>query len=119
MSPELRETIVRFARECFGNLFTRGKFAGEVLPTEDIEASIACILACEDGRDGRASSFGKELESLLNHYSKENDSNTPDFILAEYLRQCLAAWNLAIAAREEWYGRKLSPGTINANPQSL
>lgn len=112
MSPELRNTVTRFARECFGNLFTRGKFAGEILPTEDIEASIACILAYEDDRDGRSSSFCKELESLLNRYSKENDSNTPDFILAEYLQQCLVAWNLAMAAREEWYGRKVVPGTI-------
>lgn len=66
------------------------------------------------GEDGRKefSSFDKELESLLNHYSIESGSNTPDFILAEYLRQCLSAWNLAVAAREQWYGRKFVPGTI-------
>lgn len=58
-----------------------------------------------------APSFGKELEALLNRHSIENDSNTPDFILAEYVRQCLASWNLAVAAREKWYGRKFTPGT--------
>jgi hypothetical protein len=30
-------------------------------------------------------SFRKELESLLNRFSRENRSNTPDFILANYL----------------------------------
>ena len=29
--------------------------------------------------------FKKELCELLNKYSKENESDTPDFILAEYL----------------------------------
>lgn len=106
MTPEMSQTMASFARECFGILFTRGKFASEVLPTEDIEASIACILAWENDRKSDSGAFGKELEALLNRHSIENDSNTPDFILAEYLRQCLAAWNLAVAAREEWFDRK-------------
>lgn len=38
---------VDFARQCMGNLFTRGKFAREVLPTKEIEESIACILKYE------------------------------------------------------------------------
>ena len=33
--------------------------------------------------------FEKELTDLLNRYSKENGSNTPDFILARYLIGCL------------------------------
>lgn len=50
-------------------------------------------------------SFAKALENLLNAYDQENGSNTPDFILAEFLLQVLNAWNLAVRAREEWYGR--------------
>ena len=34
--------------------------------------------------------FRKELEDLINRFSKENGSNTPDFILAEYLEGCLS-----------------------------
>jgi hypothetical protein len=50
--------------------------------------------------------FEKELESLINKCCKENESNTPDFILAEYLVACLNAWNNGVKKREEWYGRK-------------
>jgi hypothetical protein len=49
--------------------------------------------------------FKPELESLLNRYSMEGGSDTPDFILAQYLWDCLAAWNRAVNERTEWYGR--------------
>jgi len=49
--------------------------------------------------------FDKDLQNLINRYCKENESNTPDFILAEYVRSCLNAFNTAINIREMWYGR--------------
>ena len=49
--------------------------------------------------------FEKELTRLLNCCSAENESNTPDFILAQYLIGCLATWNVAVQQRETWYGR--------------
>jgi hypothetical protein len=51
------------------------------------------------------SKFQKELEQLINKYSVESESNTPDFILSEYLSNCLSTFNIAIMRREEWYGR--------------
>lgn len=33
--------------------------------------------------------FRRELSELLNKHCKENGSNTPDFILADYLADCL------------------------------
>lgn len=50
-------------------------------------------------------SLDAELTALLNRHSAENDSDTPDFLLAEYLMNCLAAFNRAVGAREGWYGR--------------
>jgi hypothetical protein len=50
--------------------------------------------------------FRKEIEHLINCESMENGSDTPDFILAEYLCNCLAAWDLAVQKREKWYGRE-------------
>jgi len=50
--------------------------------------------------------FERELEELINRHSKENDSDTPDFILAKYLDMCLDNFNAAIKQREEWYGRQ-------------
>ena len=48
--------------------------------------------------------FEKELEQLINKHSKENDSNTPDFILADYLCRCLATFSGIVEEREKWYG---------------
>jgi len=42
---------------------------------------------------------------VLNRFSAENGSDTPDFLLARYLLGCLAAWNTGVRAREQWYGR--------------
>ena len=50
-------------------------------------------------------SFPAKLEELINCYSIENGSNTPDFILAEYLRGCLENFDMCVRRREEWYGR--------------
>ena len=55
------------------------------------------------------SEFTQELESLINRYSKENGSNTPDFILAIYLTGCLAVFETAFQQRETWYGRDARP----------
>jgi hypothetical protein len=54
-------------------------------------------------------SFVKELEHLINYHSKENDSNTPDFILARYFENCLSASTEATQQRETWYGRDARP----------
>jgi len=51
--------------------------------------------------------FEKKLESLLNECSMENGSDTPDFILAGYLQDCLTAFNTAMKIRESWYGRDM------------
>ena len=50
--------------------------------------------------------FRKELESLINKNCRENSSDTPDFILAQYLTDSLESFDRAIIARETWYGRK-------------
>ncbi len=51
--------------------------------------------------------FKKELEILINKHSLENDSNTPDFILANYMAMCLDAYNITLQSREQWYGREI------------
>lgn len=54
--------------------------------------------------------FQGDLESLINCYSMENGSNTPDFILAEYLTDCLAAFGKCARRRDTWYGHKTLNG---------
>lgn len=54
------------------------------------------------------SDFTKELSSLINRHSMEQNSNTPDYILANYLTNCLYAFNECSKHREAWYGKSLS-----------
>ena len=49
--------------------------------------------------------FEKRLAELINEYSMENGSDTPDWILARYLQCVLDNFNAAVNEREEWYGR--------------
>lgn len=46
----------------------------------------------------------KKLEGLINDESRENDSNTPDFLLAEFMMSCLDAFELVSNKREVWFG---------------
>ena len=61
-------------------------------------------------------SFEKELASLINKHGRENGSNTPDFLLAEYLDGCLNLWNSTSTKRENWYKKSLYPGMQNEKP---
>lgn len=55
--------------------------------------------------------FEKELTCLINRHSIEGGSNTPDFILARHLVNCLNAYTAAVNSREVWYGRQPQPAT--------
>jgi hypothetical protein len=52
----------------------------------------------------------EELRALLNRHSRENASNTPDFILAEFMLTCLAAFEHTSRERERWFGHALEIG---------
>lgn len=59
-------------------------------------------------------SIRKDFADVINRHSAENDSNTLDWILADYLVSCLKAFNSTSRAREKWYGKSLS---INGEPE--
>jgi hypothetical protein len=70
------------------------------------------------GRDMKNhEAFTGELSALINRYSGENDSNTPDFLLATYLSDCLKAYNLAVQARDKWHAINRSPGSPSHQEQ--
>jgi hypothetical protein len=52
----------------------------------------------------------RDLANILNHHCLENESDTPDFILANYLAECLKAFDRAVLARDAWYDEALYPG---------
>ncbi len=63
-------------------------------------------------------SFRQELAALINRHSLENGSDTPDFILSQYVTDCLDAWDKGVARREEWYGRRTPGTTISTRTQA-
>ena len=52
--------------------------------------------------------FTRELTALLNRYSAEAPSGTPDFILAAFMRNVLREFNEAVSARAEWRGEAIA-----------
>lgn len=48
--------------------------------------------------------FQEELRELINRNSMENGSDTPDFILSEFLNGCLKCFNDSVTKRSKWYG---------------
>lgn len=48
--------------------------------------------------------FRRELMNAINRNSMENGSSTPDFILASYLSDSLAAFDKAVDRRTKWAG---------------
>lgn len=49
------------------------------------------------------SEFRGKLEGLINECSMENGSDTPDFILAQFITGCLSTFDKTLARRTEWY----------------
>jgi hypothetical protein len=80
---------------------------------ESMATEIMCVL--ENKTTLEKTSFHRELESLINSKCCENESDTPDWVLAEYLERCLTAFNACINMRERWYGRELGKN-INKGP---
>jgi hypothetical protein len=57
--------------------------------------------------------FREKLEHLINRESMENGSNTPDYILAQFLLGCLKVFDEAVSNRDYWYhGDICSPGKM-------
>jgi len=56
------------------------------------------------------SKFRKELEILINKQSRENRSDTPDWILARFLDDCLIIFENATNLRSEFYNVKKIKG---------
>ena len=46
----------------------------------------------------------REFADVVNRHSLENETDTPDFVLGEYLFSCLENWNKLFRKRRKWYG---------------
>lgn len=82
---------------------------------QETNADVVADLQTHMREREQATCFEVELRRLINRYSQENASNTPDWILAQYLRGCLSTFNVAVQQRETWYGRNAQP-TAGSGP---
>lgn len=55
-------------------------------------------------RERNRGKFKDELRILINKYSMECSSSTPDYILTDYLMDCLESFEKATIVRDTWYG---------------
>ena len=70
----------------------------------DLAESFAEILVTQTAGSrllaGKDQSLRDQIASAINYHSRENYSGTPDFVLAEYLFDCLKAFEVATKKRE-------------------
>jgi hypothetical protein len=93
------------------------------LLAEVIEESEDILKVYEAAKPKQPQTLVQELASVLNRRSLENGSNTPDFILADYLSRCLVLFDDATNARATWYGQPMKDlefnkvGGVNVTPE--
>jgi hypothetical protein len=63
--------------------------------------------------------FKRELQEVINRHSKESGSNTPDYVLADYLIGCLNTFNDSVNAMEKHYGREKAPEWTAENREDV
>lgn len=100
--------------ECAGDLQSGDINVAYGRKLDGTEGERQCPSAPEDPSPDRDRvkqpvSFRQDLESLLNRHSMENGSNTPDFILANFLVGVLETFDTAVLRRHNWYDRDAPP----------
>ncbi len=65
-------------------------------------------------------SFTQELAVLINKYGKDNQCNTPDYILANYMNDCLGSYMFAVKRKEKHEGQtKEEPVTLSSDIKEI
>lgn len=72
---------------------------------DEVRAQWAGQRPADEPKEQIMPEFRDELRSLINRHSKENESNTPDFILATFLAETLELFDATVRRRESWHGR--------------
>jgi hypothetical protein len=70
---------------------------------EDLYQTLARLHVHQSGYFKEPDTFEGKVARAINHHSFESGSNTPDFVLASFLSQCLKAFDDTITKREDWF----------------
>jgi hypothetical protein len=98
------ESLEKSRKELFtnqSNIFSRLNIIEDRLERIEQGYELPTKKNLDIGED-KTISFGRELEKLINKYSLENNSNTPDYILSSYIVSCLNSFNEAVNQRTNW-----------------
>ena len=111
--------------EAFREMLTGGVTMGELKekPEDTLEVPKTWVNMGETpGVDGPSPHMGdgfKEgLQNLINTHNRENESDTPDYILADFLGVCLNGFDEAVRRRRAWYGAD-QPGVPEDPPPAF
>ena len=96
--------VVWFDGVCYGNRTVAVAALEEV--TQPVCTPKPLQLQKVDSGPGPAPNleFRNDIETIINRHNAENESDTPDFILAEYLIDCLAVFDKAVRNCAFWHG---------------
>jgi len=73
-------------------------------PSEDIDKGKKKMKGLKDRiTDHKKKGLKEGLKALIHSHLREGDSDTPDYLLAEFLMGCLEAFELAVNKRDGWY----------------
>ena len=57
----------------------------------------------------------EDLAKIIHKHSRESDSDTPDYILGEYLLSCLEAFEMASNQRDNFYKHSHTMFEVRSN----
>lgn len=80
--------------------------------TTPLPSSVELLEALTKERAERREQLRRDLTTALNRNGAEQDSNTPDYILAEMLMTHLDAFNKATRDRRNWFRTDNKEGII-------
>lgn len=93
------------------NLIHHGDKAHEPNPIDVVVGKVQAGLSAEaHAQMDRDTALREDLRRAINRNSREGRSNTPDHILAEYLMQCLQAYEAAHNNTQVWMGSNPTMG---------
>lgn len=69
---------------------------------ESFLQALALLDCYQSGHLSEPETFEGKIAKAINAHSLENGSDTPDFILAEYLKRCLENFDLTLARRKAY-----------------
>jgi hypothetical protein len=76
---------------------------------ESLIEGLSALQCIQAGYLKEPETFEGKIARAINCHSLENGSDTPDFILAEYLKRCLGAFDSVMVMRTAWYEKGKTP----------